>query len=90
VDGELCLTSMGRIRYITGRNLEHAGLGAIGIEDGPDAEALQERAPGRCPRPTPRSRCLQTPDAGLAKHQPVEGDKTGSRSGVPNRETWLQ
>jgi hypothetical protein len=27
-----------------GRHLEHAGLGAIGIEDRPDVQALQERA----------------------------------------------
>ena len=29
-----------------GRNLEHAGLHAVGVENGSDVEALQERAPG--------------------------------------------
>ena len=58
-----------------GRDLEHAGLLAVGVENRPDAEALQERAPGDVlGQFLDRDAGLHAPDVGLAEHQLVEGD----------------
>jgi hypothetical protein len=58
-----------------GRDLEHARLCAVGVEDRPDAEALQERAPGDVlGKLLNRDAGLQTPDVELAQYQLVEGD----------------
>ena len=58
-----------------GRDLELAGLGAFGVEDRPDVEALQEPAPGDVlGQILDRDAGLQAPDVGLAEHQLVEGD----------------
>ena len=56
-------------------DLEHAGLGTIGVENRADAEALQERAPGDVlGQLLDRDAGLQTPHVGLAEHQLVEGN----------------
>ena len=59
----------------TGRDLEHAGLDPIGIEHGPDVQALQQAAPrdvfGQF---LDRDACLDAPHVGLAQHELVEGD----------------
>ena len=58
-----------------GRHLEHAGLLALGVEHRPDAEALQERAPGDVlGQLLDRDAGLHAPDVALAEHQLVEGD----------------
>ena len=47
--GEALLLHQQRQRLIApsaGRNLEHAGLGALGVENRPDIQALQKGAPG--------------------------------------------
>ena len=47
--GQTLLLHQQRQRLIApsaGRNLEHAGLGALGVEDRPDIQALQQGAPG--------------------------------------------
>ena len=43
-----CMTSSSsaRKRRPPAGNLEHAGLGALVVEDGPDGKALQQRAAG--------------------------------------------
>ena len=58
-----------------GRDLEHAGLVALGVEHRPDVEALQERAPGDVlGQLLDRDAGLYAADVGLAEHQLVEGD----------------
>ena len=58
-----------------GRDLKHAGLGAVGVEDRADAEALQERAPGDVlGQFLDRDAGLHAPDVALAQDQLVEGD----------------
>ena len=65
----------GPVAAAAGRDLEHAGLGALGIEDRPDVEALQEPAPGDVlGQVLDRDAGLQAPDVGLAEHQLVEGN----------------
>ena len=58
-----------------GRDLVHAGLGAALIEDRPDREALQQRAPrdvlGQL---LDRDAGLDAADIGLAENELVEGD----------------
>ncbi len=56
-----------------GRDLEHAGLGALGIEHRPDAEALQERAPGNVlGQLLDRDAGFGAPDVRLGQNEPVE------------------
>ena len=58
-----------------GRDLEHAGLGALVVEDRPDGEALQQRAPGDVlGKLLDRDARLDAADIGLAQDQPVERD----------------
>ena len=58
-----------------GRDLEHAGLLAFGVEDRPDGEALQQRAPGDVlGQLLDRDAGLDAPDVRLAQDQLVEGD----------------
>jgi hypothetical protein len=58
-----------------GRDLEHAGLGAFGIEHRPDVEALKQTAPGDVlGQVLDRDAGLHAPDVGLAEHQLVEGN----------------
>ena len=65
-----------------GRNLEHAGLLAFGVEHRPDAEALQERAPGDIlGQLFDRNAGLHAPDIRLAEHQLVEGNVARGRQG---------
>ena len=65
----------GPVAAPTGRDLEPAGLGALGIEDRPDVEALQESTPGNVlGQILDRDAGLQAPDVGLAEHKLVEGD----------------
>ena len=67
-----------------GRDLKHAGLGALGVENRPDIQALQKGAPGdvlgefldRDPR-------LDPADIGLAEDQLVEGDVARAAEGDP-------
>ena len=58
-----------------GRHLEHAGLDAIGADDGPDAEALQQGPPrdilGKF---LDRDAGLDAPDVGLAEDELIEGN----------------
>ena len=57
------------------RDLEHASLGALGVEDRADAETLQERAPGDVlGQLLDRDAGLHAPDVALAQDQLVEGD----------------
>ena len=57
------------------RDLEHAGLGAVFVEEGPDGEAREQRAPrdvlGEF---LDRDAGLDLPHVRLAEHQLVEGD----------------
>jgi hypothetical protein len=56
-----------------GRNLEHAGLGARGVEDRTNVEALKQRAPADVlGQLLDRDAGLHAPDVGLAQHQLVE------------------
>ena len=65
----------GPVAAAAGRDLELAGLGALGVEDRPDVEALQEPAPGDVlGQVLDRDAGLQAPDVRLAEHQLVEGD----------------
>ena len=65
-----------------GRDLEHAGLGALGVEDRPDVEALEQRAPGDVlGQLLDRDAGLHAPDVGLAEHQLVEGNVARGRQG---------
>ena len=58
------------IAAAAGRDLEHAGLGAVVVENRPDGEALQERAPGDVLRELlDRDARLDPPDVRLAQHQ---------------------
>ena len=60
-----------------GRNLEHAGFGAIVVENRPDGEALQERATGDVLGKLLNGDArLDTPHVRLAQHQAVEGNVT--------------
>ncbi len=64
----------------SGRNLEHAGLGALVVEDRPDGEALQQRAAGDVFRKLlDRDARLDAADIGLAQDQPVERDVARTR-----------
>ena len=64
----------------TGRDFKHAGLDAIGIDDGPHAESLQQAAPGDVlGQFLDRNASLDVPDVGLAEHQHVEGDVARGR-----------
>jgi hypothetical protein len=64
----------------TGRNLEHAGLGALGIENRSDIEALQERAPGDVLRQLlDRDTGLHAPDIRLGQNKLVEGDVSSTQ-----------
>ena len=65
-----------------GRDLEHAGLGALGVEDRPDVQALEQRAPGDVlGQLLDRDAGLHAPDVGLAQHQLVEGNVARGRQG---------
>ena len=72
----------GAIAPAARRHLEHAGLAAVGIDDGPNAEALQERtlrdAFGEL---LDRNARLHMTDIGLAEHQLVEGNVARRRQG---------
>ena len=64
------------------RDLEHAGLGALGIEHRPDVEALQERAPGDVlGQLLDRDAGLHAPDVRLGQNKLVEGDVARRRQG---------
>lgn len=72
-----CFTSNfeGTIAPAARRHFEHAGLIAFGINDSPDAEALQQRA--RCDafgELLDGDARLHMADIGLAQHQLVEGN----------------
>ena len=70
------------IAATAGGDLEHAGLGAVGVEDRPDAQALQKRAPGDVlGQLLDRDAGLHAPDVGLAEHQFVEGNVARGRQG---------
>jgi hypothetical protein len=87
----------------TGRHLEHAGFLALRVYHGPDAQALQERAPGDVlGQLLDGDSCLHPAHIGLAEHQLVEGDVARGaesdllnggchvdilRDGRPNRQT---
>ena len=72
----------GTIAAATGGHLEHAALGAIGVEDGTDMEALDETAPGDgLGQLLDRDAGLDAPNIGLAQHQLVEGDVARRRQG---------
>ncbi len=65
-----------------GRHLEHAGLVALGIEDRPDVQALQQRALGDVlGQLLDRDAGLHAADVGLAQHQLVEGNVARGRQG---------
>ena len=65
-----------------GRDLEHAGLGAFGVENRPDVEALQERAPGDVlGELLDRDAGLHAPDVRLGQNKLVEGDVARRRQG---------
>ena len=65
-----------------GRNLEHAGLGSLGVENRPDVEALKQRASGDVlGQLLDRDAGLHAPDVGLAQHQLVEGNVARGRQG---------
>ena len=65
-----------------GRDLEHAGLGALGVEDRPDVQALEQRAPGDVlGQLLDRDAGLHAPDVRLAEHQLVEGNVARGRQG---------
>ena len=65
-----------------GRDLEHAGLGALGVEHRPDVEALKQRAPGDVlGQLLDRDAGLHAPDVRLAEHQLVEGNVARGRQG---------
>jgi len=56
------------------RDLEHAGLDAIGIDNGPHAEALQQPAPGNIlGQLLDRDAGLDPPDIRLAQQKAVMG-----------------
>ena len=60
-----------------GGHLEHAGLLAVRVEHGSDAEALQQGAVSDVlGQLLDRDTGLHAPDVGLAEHQLVEGDVT--------------
>ena len=66
----------------TGRNLEHACLAALGVENGSDIEALQERTPGDVFRQLlDRDARLHAPDIRLGEDELVEGDVARGRQG---------
>ena len=63
-----------------GRDLEHAGLGALVVEDGPDGKALQQRAAGDVfGKLLDRDARLDAADIGLAQDQPVERNVARAR-----------
>jgi hypothetical protein len=65
-----------------GRNLEHAGLHAVGVENRPDVEALQERAPGDVlGQLLDRDAGLHAPDVRLGQNKLVERDVARRRQG---------
>ena len=65
-----------------GRDLEHAGLGALGIEHRTDVEALQERAPGDVlGQLLDRDAGLHAPDVRLGQNKLVEGNVARRRQG---------
>ena len=65
-----------------GRDLEHAGLGAVGIEHRPDAQALQQRAPGDVlGQLLDRDAGLHAPDVRLGQNKLVEGNVARRRQG---------
>ena len=74
-----------------GRNLEHAGLDAFGVENRPDVQALQERAPGDVlGQLFDRDAGLHAPNIRLAEHQLVEGDVArGAESDLLNRTSHI-
>lgn len=64
----------------TGGNFEHAGLSAIGIDDGAHIETLKQTAPGDVLRQLlDRHAGLDAPDVRLAEDQLVEGNVTRGR-----------
>ena len=66
----------------TGRDFEHAGFRAAFVENRPDGEALEQRAPRDILRELlDRDARLDTADIGLAQHQPVERDIPGLTEG---------
>ena len=70
------------IAAAAGGDLEHAGLDAVGVDDGPDAEALQQAAPGDVlGQLLDRDAGLDPPDVRLAEDQLVEGDVARGREG---------
>lgn len=70
------------IAAAAGRNIEHARLGALGIEKGPDMEALDQAATGdRGRQVMGRDAVLPCPDVGLGKDELVEGDVARRRQG---------
>jgi hypothetical protein len=63
-----------------GGNLEHAGLLALGVEDGADVEALDEAAAGdRGRKVVDRDASFHAPHVRLAQHQLVEGNVARGR-----------
>src|SRR5580704_15031329 len=74
-----------------GRNLEHACLDAFGVENRPDVQALQERAPGDVlGQLFNRDARLYAPNIRLAEHQLVEGDVArGAESDLLNRTSHI-
>ena len=65
-----------------GRDLEHTGLHAVGVENRPDVEALQERAPGDVlGQLLDRDAGLHAPDVRLGQNKLVEGDVARRRQG---------
>src|SRR5262249_52244512 len=59
----------GAIAPAASRNLEHAGLVSIAVNDRPNCEALEKRAPRDILREfLDRDAGLDTPDVGLAQH----------------------
>ena len=72
----------GAIAPAAGRNFEHAGLDALGVEDRPDIEALQERAPSDVlGQLLDRDAGLHAPDIRLGENKFVEGDVARRRQG---------
>src|SRR5712664_654944 len=58
-----------------GRHFEHTRLLAVGVDDGPDAQALQQGAQSDALRQLlDRYAGFHTPDVGLAQDQLVEGN----------------
>jgi len=65
-----------------GGDLEHTGLGAIGVDHGANIEALEQAAPGDVlGQLLDRNPGLHAPDVRLAEHQLVEGDVARGRQG---------